>query len=117
MTTTRNIFHTILGFTLAYWVCNNTGVFEMNALSRLFLGLVVGLFVSFLIGVAIEYFQNVVLKQRFDEMDVLRTMIGGVIGGFLQIPNIEFIDKWMLYGCLLICVLELVRVTYYHFKK
>jgi H+/Cl- antiporter ClcA len=117
MKTIRNVFHTVLGFTLAYWVCNHTGVFEMNLPSRLFLGLVAGLFTSFIIGVAIEYFQNVVLKQTFDEMDVLRTMIGGVIGGFLQISNIEFIDKWMLYGCLFICVLELIRVTYYHYKK
>jgi VanZ family protein len=118
MKTIRDIFHVVLGFTLAYWVCNNTGVWELNnELSQTFLSVVVGVFVGAIIGVGIEYFQNVVLKQIFDQKDVLRTILGGVIGGFCQIPNVRFIDKWMLYVCLLICVFELIRVAYYHFKK
>lgn len=107
----RNIFHSILGFTLAYCVCNATGIFEFNSIaSRIFVGFVVGLLVSFLIGLAIEYFQNKVLHIGFSEMDVLRTIIGGIIGGLVQRPNIEFISKWMLIFCGVVCVAELVRI-------
>ena len=109
--TLRNIFHSVLGFTLAYCLCNSTGVWDINnELSRAFLSLIVGLFTGAVIGVGIEYFQNVVLKQIFNEMDVLRTIIGGIIGGLVQRPNVEFISKWMLIFCGVVCVAELVRI-------
>lgn len=109
--TLRNIFHSILGFTLAYCVCNATGIFEFNnEVSRVFMSVVAGFFTGFIIGVVIEYFQSKVLYIAFSEMDVLRTILGGIIGGLVQRPNIEFISKWMLISCIAICVLELVRI-------
>lgn len=109
--TLRNIFHSILGFTLAYCLCNSTGVWDFNnEASRVFVSIVAGFFTGAVIGVGIEYFQNVALKQVFNEMDVLRTIIGGIIGGLVQRPNIEFISKWMLMFCGIVCLAELVRI-------
>ena len=117
MKTARNIFHSILGFTVAYWVCNNTGVYDMNEAASIFLSIIAGAFTGMIIGVAIEYFQNVVLKQVFDEMDVLRTIIGAVIGGLVQAKDVVFIQKYMMIGCIVICILELLRIIYNKIKS
>jgi len=117
MKTARNIFHSILGFTLAYWVCNKTGIYDMNEAAAVMMSIIAEAFTGIIIGVAIEYFQNVVLKQIFDEMDVLRTIIGGVIGGLVQVKDVVFIEKYMMIGCIILCILELLRIVYNKIKS
>ena len=114
----RNFFHVILGFTLAYWACSHTHIAEMNEASMVLISIICSFFVGFILGVAIEYFQNKVLKQIFDEIDVLRTIIGGLLGGilFIFVKDLAFINKWMLIGCGVLCVLELIRIRLSKYK-
>ena len=111
----RNVFHVVLGFTMMYVFMNAPDVYTLPEFAKAIVCLFAGLLGGAVIGVGIEFFQNKALKQIFDDMDVLRTIIGGIIGSFTAgfYKDIMFIDNYMYYGCLILCALELVRIVIY----
>lgn len=112
----RNMFHVVLGFTMMYVCMNVPDVYTLPEFAKVIVCLLGGLFGGAVIGVGIEFFQNKVLKQPFDDMDILRTIIGGIIGSFTAgfYKDVNFIDNYMFYGCLILCALELIRIVIYN---
>lgn len=106
----RNILHYFLGGVFAYCAVNKT-VYNMNEFQTFILSGLVGCLVGILVGTAIEIYQNWILKQRVDWDDIKRTAKGGVLGGILFVcqPNLVFIAKYLFWGCIAICVLEVLR--------
>ena len=117
--TARDIMHYIVGFTFAYCIVNATGIFEMVGFQKIIMGFVAGFFTSAIIGVGIEYFQNVSLKQNFNEKDVLRTVVGGLIGGIIgsNFKDLHFITAYMLIGCIILIIAEVIRIIIFKRKR
>lgn len=115
----RNVFHTILGFTMIYVFMNAPDVYILPEFTKIIVCLVAGLFGGAVIGVGIEFFQNKILNQTFDEIDILRTIVGGIAGsitaGFYK--DLIIIDNYMFYGCLILCALEFVRIVIHYKNK
>jgi VanZ family protein len=106
----RNIIHYFLGVTMAY-TFDNYSIKNMNEIQLFVLSMIVGGVVGLLIGVAIEIYQNWFLKQKYNNLDIKRTMVGGLIGGLIYFcqSNLSLITVWFFWICIGICVLEIIR--------
>lgn len=106
----RNGIHYFIGGVFAYCVTNAT-INNMNEVQTFILSLVVGGMVGGLIGTAIEIYQNWFIGQKYDNKDIKRTIIGGLIGGLLFVcqSDIKLITVYLFWACVIICVSEIIR--------
>lgn len=106
----RNAIHYFLGAVFAYSGLSST-IIVMNEVQTFFIKTIVGTILGILVGVAIEIYQNVFLKQTVGWDDIKRTAIGGAAGGLicLAVPNVDFITTYVFYFALFICLAEIVR--------
>ena len=107
----RNYSHTVIGFTVTYWAFSHLNNDDFWLWQRLLMYFLLGTALGGAIGFVWEGFMDIVFKEPSDMMDVIRTAIGGLIGGTLCFwkQDIYFITNVLFWICLAIGSADVVR--------
>ena len=115
----RNCVHYIGGFTLVYAVLHHSNILDGYLWQIIILYLALGSLMAGLAGWAWEWAMEIILKEPSDFEDVVRTAIGGFLGGITAaiFPNITIISRWLLLACIIAAILDIIRAIINYYKN
>jgi len=107
----RNYLHIVGFFTLAYWLLHGLGIIDFYLWQKIIGCAFIGISLGGTIAISYEFARLVIFKDPAEQLDVIRSTIGFVIGTYLVafFENITFILIYMFYFCLTLFVLDLVN--------
>ena len=118
MITLRNIGHYIVFGMIAYLIGNVTNVHMYKGIENFIFIALVGAIIGGFFGFVFDWLQEISKVGVFDITDVLRSSIGGLIGGALAFFVASDILFWIfICFCLIILIFELYFNFYKKIKK
>lgn len=115
----RNLAHYLVGFTFCYCIGNSAGVIDFDLGSKIAWVIFFGSVFGSGLGVFWEYGNKVTFQIEIDEIDILRTAIGSIIGAIIAViyRDLNFISSYMFWACIILIFLDLIRAIIIKNKK
>ncbi len=113
----KNISHYVLGFAVAYAISNYSEFSTWDTFNR-FMSVVCMVIITFGLGFTIEAIQAMVSKGADDFTDIVRTAIGGLIGGIIGVlfPNVSLIS-YVVNSISIVAIIYEIYILYKIVKK
>ena len=106
----RNSVHVIAGFCAAYWAFSFLNNNDFWLWQRLIMYFLLGTALGGAIGFLWEAFMDIAFKEPSDMTDVIRTAIGGFLGGALCFWKQDIaLIKYLLVACIIMALADVYR--------
>ncbi len=107
----RNLAHYILYFIWSYSIFLTTGVTDWKVYEQVIFAAIFGFVFGGVFGSMWEWCQSVFLHAKFDNKDVLRSIVGAILGGYTAViyNGLHIISTWGLYASFALVLFSAIK--------